>query len=64
MGAANCCGAESKHEEAYLMYSENAEGGGNIHGIKRSRRPPQNQNQQTGLAPIPLESSRIKLNKG
>ena len=60
MGAANCCGAEPKHEEAYLMYSENAEGGGN----KRSRRPPQNQNQQTGLAPIPLESSRIKLNKG
>ena len=63
MGASNCCGAEPKHEEAYL-YSENAEGGGNIHGIKRSRRPPQNQNQQTGLAPIPLESSRIKLNKG
>ena len=44
MGAANCCGAEPKHEEAYLMYSENAEGGGNIHGIKRSRRPLQNQN--------------------
>lgn len=44
MGAANCCGTEPKYEEAYLMYSENAEGGGNLHGIKRARRAPANQN--------------------